>query len=111
MVSARMITRMRCLSAAATMAYMTRNAAAGPLSVARGGAIDEQCAACHNGLAHLETLAHLDEAVGGHADIDQPRDDGLVVGPRDPDAGLRPFIDHRFLGHRGHELRRARHDA
>src|SRR6476659_7823675 len=87
-VAARMITRTRCWRAAATIACMTKAGARRAASVARGGAIDEQRAACHHRLADAEAAAHLDEAVGGGTNLDRPGHHGLVVRPRHPDARL-----------------------
>src|SRR4051812_44333986 len=103
MVAARMITRMRCLRATATMACMRGRVRLEAASVAGGGAVDEKRAARDNGLTDAETLAHFDEAVGRGADLDRAGDDGFLVGPRDPDAGLSALVDHRLLRHRGHQ--------
>src|SRR5271154_5189143 len=89
-VAARMITRTRCLRAAATMACMAEAASCGRArrgcrwSVAPGGAIDEQRAAGHHRLADRETFAHLDQPVDRVADRDLARYHRLAVGAGDP---------------------------
>src|ERR1700733_2984379 len=94
-----MITRTRCVFAAATMACMAEAASCGRArcgcrrSVAPGGAIDEQRAAGYDRLADRETLAHLDQPVDRVADRDLARHHRLAVGTGDPHAGVGALID------------------